>query len=106
MLPDRLSPEFPDALKKAREQRKISLSELAQLAGISSTMTGRYENRSNALFSTPSLDTWRKLNIVLFPEESLGLTETQKDVLLSQASIEQLIEQLKVKGAKKLNVEF
>lgn len=103
MLPDRLDPSFPDALKQAREERQMSLTDLAQAAGISSTMPGRYENRNSALFTVPSLDTWKNLNLALFPEEALGFTVKDKD---SQLSIEQLIEQLKAKGAKKINLEF
>lgn len=106
MLPDRDSDDFPEALKKAREAMKLSLTELAERAGISSTMPGRYENRENKLFTVPSLDTWRKLNDVLFPQEGQNSTVLHKGVLLTEATIEQLIEQLKVKGAKNLNISF
>lgn len=106
MLPDRLDDSFPAALKKAREQKQLSLTELAERAGISSTMPGRYENRGSKLFTPPSLETWRKLNAVLFPEESQDGTVNDKEILLSEASVEQLINQLKKKGAQKLHIEF
>lgn len=106
MLPDRLDKTFPSALKKAREDMKLSLTELAVKAGISATMPGRYENPESALHGVPSLETWKKLNQVLTPSDNQGVTDNVHGVYLADATIDQLVQQLKNKGVKAVSLDF
>lgn len=98
-LPDRNSAEFPEALKKAREAKNLSYSELARAIGISVVMPSRYENRDNALFSTPSQDTWRKLNEFLTSDE-VNIN------LLKNFSLDELVEEIKRRGATAVQISF
>lgn len=104
MLPDRNHPDFPTALKRARNTMNLTLTELAKKAGISSTMPGRYENTKSSLFTAPSQETWRKLNNALFP--STISTNTIQNSLLEDASIDELVQQLKNKGVKSVSLDF
>lgn len=104
MLPNRTNKEFPAALKEARELRGLTLTELARKAGISPTMPGRYENTESNLFTPPSQETWRKLNDVLFPQVISGSTVT--DLLIKDASIDELVQQLKNRGVKNVSLDF
>ena len=98
-LPDRNSAQFPVALKKAREAKNMSYSELARAVGISVVMPSRYENQDNALFSTPSQETWRKLNDFL--------TSDVKAVnALQDFSLDELVEEIKRRGATSVQVSF
>jgi len=98
-LPDRHSDAFPEALKKARESKHMSYSELARAVGISVVMPSRYENRDNALFSTPSHDTWKKLNDFLTSDEDVVSP-------LKSFSMDELVEELKRRGATSVQVSF
>jgi len=98
-LPDRHSDAFPEALKQAREAKNMSYSELARAIGISVVMPSRYENRDNALFSTPSQDTWLKLNDFLTSDKEFMNP-------LKNFSMDELIEELKRRGATSVQISF
>jgi 3-deoxy-7-phosphoheptulonate synthase len=65
MLPRETSKDFPGALKAAREQKGLSRSELAKLAGIHNVMPRRYEEPTSGDFAIPSFKTWKALNEAL-----------------------------------------
>lgn len=98
-LPDRNSVDFPEALKRAREAKNMSYSELARAIGISVVMPSRYENRDNALFSTPSQETWRKLNDFL----TSGETSLNS---LQVFSLDELVDEIKRRGATAVQISF
>ena len=105
-LPDREDPTFPAALKSAREARNISYSDLARAIGISTVIHSRYENPDHSLFGTPSQDTWRKLNEFFesstIPQESV----TGKKSPLSPYSVDELIAEIKRRGASSVQISF
>lgn len=109
-LPDRKDKGFPDALKKAREAKRLSYSDLARLVGIHPVMPSRYENNKSKLHVSPSLDTWRKLNEALCSDNEQELAvnteQTTNDIDLVSFSIEQLIGELKRRGAKDININW
>lgn len=104
MLPLRNDNSFPIALKKAREEKMLTNTELAEAIGINPVMIGRYEHTCNEnYFSSPSQETWRKLNEYLFKDN-----ETTSNYLssITDSSIEDLIKELKRRGAKSVNIEW
>lgn len=105
-LPDRNDPQLPEALRAAREAKKMTYSELARAIGISVVMPSRYENKKNVLFSTPSLDTWRKLNNFFFGSEEVELSRTNSENLLSKFSVDELISEIKRRGATAVQISF
>lgn len=102
-LPDRKDPTFPAALKAAREAKKLKYSDLAKAIGISPVMPSRYENPKHSLFGAPSEDTWEKLN--KFFDSS---TDGQKfpDRKLSTYSVDELVAEIKRRGATAVQVSF
>ncbi len=98
-LPDRNSVEFPAALKKAREAKNMSYSEIARAIGISVVMPSRYENQDNALFSTPSQETWRKLNDFL-------TSDAKPANALQDFSLDKLVDEIKRRGATSVQISF
>jgi transcriptional regulator with XRE-family HTH domain len=101
MLPNKSATEFPDALKTARESKHLNFTQLAELCDINPAMPSRYENRKHGNFGPPSDKTWNKLNQVLFGDTSLTSVEKR---LLEEASIEELIQTLKNRGATSVTV--
>lgn len=97
MLPDRDSKDFPLALKKAREDKNISYSELARAIGISPIMPKKYE--SNVSKTRPSQTTWRKLNS--FFQEGSAVEKS-----LSDSSIEDIVKELRNRGASSVHIIF
>ena len=109
MLPKPASAEFPKALKTTREAKGLSYSDLARLVGIHPVMPARYENLNHSNNCRPRSKTWNKLNAVLFGESSIekvsgnGATPTPS---LGEASVEEIIKELKARGASSVNVSF
>lgn len=110
MLPKPTDTSFPDALKAAREAKGYSFKELAELVGISQVMPSRYENRDHSNFGPPSDKTWRKLNTVLFGIENdrNGIAEQAEDsnIRLADATVEDIVAELKARGAQSVKIEF
>lgn len=109
MLPKPTSPNFPEALKAAREKKGMSFKDLAEAVGISAVMPSRYENREHSNFGPPSDKTWKKLNAVLCGgdntsrPENTGMTQ---QIMLRQASVEEIVSELKFRGATSIKIEF
>lgn len=104
MLPQRNSKEFPTALKLAREKKGLTNTQLAEAIDINTVMIGRYEHScAPKYFSVPSLDTWNKLNNYLFDGVDSKI-EYIKDI--SEFSTDELINELKNRGAQKINIEW
>jgi transcriptional regulator with XRE-family HTH domain len=101
MLPRPNTPEFPGALKAAREAKGLNFTQLAKLCDISPVMPSRYEDRKHSNFGPPSDKTWEKLNQVLFDSEQ---SDSPPEKRLEDASIEELIQALKNKGASSVSV--
>lgn len=101
MLPNPKSSNFPSALKKAREAKKMTRSELAEAAGVSGVMPGRYERGLVA----PTMSTWQDLNAAL-GEDSVEDEIVDFTVDIQDASIEDLISELKARGATKVSLEW
>jgi transcriptional regulator with XRE-family HTH domain len=99
MLPQANSPDFPEALKKARESKGLNYTQLAKMSRISPVMPARYENRDNANFGTPNQKTWEMLNKVLFDTELPDFDDNGEDKLLKDASMDELIHELKIRYA-------
>jgi len=106
MLPRPTSPEFPDALKGARESKGLNFTQLAKLCDISPVMPSRYEDRQHSSFCPPSDKTWEKLNQVFFDTSSSTSSDSTGGQLLGEASIEKLIQALKNLGATSVTVTF
>lgn len=112
MLPSPNDPQFPELLKKAREQQGLSYSELARKIGVHIVMPSRYENREHSCFCAPRHDVWLKLNQVLFSIDTQSNDlpkETMSPALedaLANFSIEQLIGELKRRGAQSVDIKF
>ena len=104
MLPSPTSPEFPDALKAARESKGFNFTQLAKLCGISPVMPSRYEDRNHSSFGPPSNKTWEKLNQVLFDTASSTSTGSNRGKLLDEATIEELVQAIKNRGASSVTV--
>lgn len=104
MLPESNSPKFPKALKNARESKGLSYTQLAKLCGISPVMPARYEDTKNSNFASPSRKTWEKLDQVLSDDSIEPSNVSYK--LLAEASVEELIQALKDKGATSVNLVF
>ena len=105
-LPDREDPTFPAALKAAREERNLSYSDLARAVGISTVMPSRYENPDHSLFSTPSQDTWRKLNDFFKSSTTAQESSDGKAQPLSAYSVDELIAEIKRRGATSVQISF
>jgi transcriptional regulator with XRE-family HTH domain len=101
MLPKRTDKSFPEALKAAREAKELSFTELAELADLSPVMPSRYENREHSCFCAPSEKTWRKLNAIL-----CGESAEPEGTLLEAATIEEIVTELKFRGAQSVKIDF
>lgn len=101
MLPPRNDPQFPIALKAARIAMGLSKSEVARRAGIHVVMPARYENEVQP--TIPEEKTWEALNKVLFPIES-STTKPNHD--LTQVSLDELISELKRRGATSVSISW
>jgi hypothetical protein len=66
-LPDVSAPDFRSALKDARLAAGLTYGELARLVGVHAVMPSRYENATHSNATLPSMETWQRLNAVLFP---------------------------------------
>jgi ribosome-binding protein aMBF1 (putative translation factor) len=106
MLPTRKSADFPKALKKIREDKGLSYSDLARMVNIHTVMPSRYENTESKLFVSPSQDTWNKLNDALFPDIKSNHSLTDVSQKLSKLTVEQLIAELKNRGAKDISMNW
>lgn len=91
MLPAADDPNFPSALKAAREEAGLNRSELARKAGIHAVMPRRYEEPNDKDFTRPTPKTWKALNLALDLEP--------KALLLSEASVDQIVAELRSRGA-------
>ena len=100
-LPPRDAEEFGEHLKAARKEKNMSQVELAQACRISKVLPSRYETGE----SKPSERTWEILNQVLFGNDSPSQDESD-ETLLSDASIDQLVEALKKAGAATVAITF
>jgi transcriptional regulator with XRE-family HTH domain len=111
MLPDRNSPEFPAALRLARLSKGLNMKQLAAAIGIDGAMIGRYEDPNHSWHSKPSQKTWDLLNTFLFTNnvnsatdfliEKKSATDTsmRSTTPLGEASIEEIVSELKKRGA-------
>ena len=104
MLPRPNTPEFPDALKAARESKGLNFTQLAKQCSISPVMPSRYEDRTHSSFCPPSDKTWNKLNQVLFNTVSPAASGSNASKQLDEASIEELVEAIKKRGATSVSI--
>ena len=105
ILPPRLSPEFPTALRELRERTTLNFSELARLVEVSSSMINRYEQG----VSSPRPSTYLKLNEVIYEhlDENVRAALTQpSETSLTTASIEELCAELKRRGVTTITLTF
>ena len=105
ILPPRLSPEFPTALRELRERTTLNFSELARLVEVSSSMINRYEQG----ISSPRPSTYLKLNEVIYEhlDESVRTALMQpSETSLTTASIEELCAELKCRGVATVTLTF
>lgn len=111
-LPNPKSSNFRHALKSARKDAGLNHKQLADEAGISHVMPGRYERGE----SRPTMGTWQELNKVLYGDvEDLedeydddddiedGVTKKPSMALtLTEASIEDIMDELTSRGFGKV----
>ena len=100
-LPPPNAEEFGEYLKAARIKKKLSQAQLAQKCGLNAAMPSRYERGQHS----PSQRVWEALNRVLFEEDS-PRHDKSDEILLSDASIDQLVQALKTLGATTVAVTF
>nr|WP_175799608.1 helix-turn-helix transcriptional regulator [Burkholderia anthina] len=107
-LPPVTDPNFRSALKAARENMRFSYRELARRAGIHAVMPSRYENADSADATLPSYATWEKLNAALFPVdiEAAESATSQGEVCLTDASVEEIVAELKRRGAESVAINW
>ncbi|RXZ43810.1 XRE family transcriptional regulator [Crenobacter cavernae] len=126
VLPDFESAEFPPALKAMRKQLRLSRTALAQQVQLSTAAIQRYEAQDGSHIK-PSREAYERLCAALSgllaesPAEPVRAPAAPApapqavaapapaavpDVLLSEATLEQLIARAKMLGAKKVTVEF
>lgn len=120
-LPKVTDPNFRAALKEAREAANLSYRELAKRAGIHEVMPSRYENAEHSNSTLPSLKTWEKLNEVLFASynspEGAGDARTSDNTefqstlvpgepLLKDASTDEIVAELKRRGASSVSISW
>jgi transcriptional regulator with XRE-family HTH domain len=103
LLPHPHSPEFPNALKTAREERRMSRAGLAARANIHAVMPRRYEDPNCNEFTRPTMNTYLALNRALGLIEDEGVETMppvqqeqpiEQGVLLHKASIEEIVAEL------------
>lgn len=106
MLPNPKSSNFRSALRNARKDAGLTLTELADAAGISNVIPGRYERGE----SQPTMGTWQELNKALFEVDDEEVeAEAKKQEIgesLSDSSIEQILEELKSRGFSTVNLSY
>ncbi len=118
-LPKVTDPNFRAALKQARLAAKLSFRELAKRVGIHEVMPSRYENAEHSNATLPGLQTWEKLNAVLFPDDGTSVaaappvrpdTATSQcppeTTLLRDAPIDQIVAELKRRGATSVSINW
>jgi transcriptional regulator with XRE-family HTH domain len=96
MLPIAASPEFPAALKAARQERGMSRAELARAAGIHQVMPRRYEEPEATEFTRPTRRTWILLNRALGfqVDEEREVAEGEGGISLREIPTEELVGEL------------
>ncbi|WP_330113915.1 helix-turn-helix domain-containing protein [Pseudomonas sp. JS3066] len=106
MLPNPKSSNFRTALRAARKEAGMTLSELAAAAGISNVMPGRYERGE----SQPTMGTWQELNKVLFEVDDEEIeAEAKKQEIgdsLTESTLEEILEELKSRGFKTISLSY
>ena len=113
-LPHPKSKSFREALKQMRHIRGMSQKQLADRAGIDVTNIGKYENEDHAQPSTPKQETYLKLAQAFknFDSEQAnveGRQEVVEDKIdlradLTSATVEELISELKNRGASNVSL--
>jgi ribosome-binding protein aMBF1 (putative translation factor) len=104
MLPPRDSKDFHIILKQEREKKGLTNTELAEAINITPVMIGRYEHTCHEnYYSVPSQETWRKLNDYLSKDTKVEINYSNS---IKDLSIEDLIKELKNRGAKSINIEW
>jgi transcriptional regulator with XRE-family HTH domain len=109
-LPNVTDPLFRQSLKDARISAGFSYSELARRAGIHPVMPARYEDEGHSNATLPSLKTWEKLNAALFPSNPVTNPDAEKassnGPLLREAGIEEIVAELKRRGAASVTINW
>lgn len=113
-LPPVTDPTFREKLREAREARGLSQYALAKLAGIAGVMPKRYEDATDKYATLPNAATWNKLNAVLFSsmaEYASGNAPAPSSAaraggLLVEASIEEIVAELKRRGASSVVINW
>jgi transcriptional regulator with XRE-family HTH domain len=107
MLPNPKSSNFASALRNARKAADLTLSELAEKAGISVVMPGRYERAE----AKPTMGTWQLLNKALYSD--LDDDEVEAEAVkqhmgesLTEATIEDILEELKSRGFNNVTLSY
>lgn len=128
VLPVLESPDFPSALKNLRKELQLSRTALADKVGLSTAAIQRYEATDNSHIK-PSPQAYERLVRALADQqvksapppatrirqvpavmEAPARTEQPSPplpaILLTDATLEQLIARAKILGAKKVTIEF
>lgn len=118
-LPPVTDPLFRQKLREAREARNLSQYALAKMAGVALVMPRRYEDANDKYATLPNPATWAKLNAVLFPPDrqaaaavseqlpaTLSEGKADKRVLLESASVEEIVGELKRRGATSIVINW
>jgi len=106
MLASPTHKNFANSLRDARKAMGWTQDQLAAEAGISKVMPSRYERGA----SKPEMDTWLKLNKVLFPDVADSdldavVEEEEVEVLdIKDATVEELIQELKSRGFSQVSL--
>ncbi|MGL6070417.1 helix-turn-helix domain-containing protein [Craterilacuibacter sp.] len=128
VLPVLESPDFPSALKNLRKELQLSRTALADKVGLSTAAIQRYEATDNSHI-TPSPQAYERLvraladqqvksapvpaarirqlpAIMEAPPRAEQPPPPLPAILLTDATLEQLIARAKILGAKKVTIEF
>lgn len=103
------SNSLPEDIKEARKAKGLSQSQLAAMAGIDASNISKYENRDHVQHGRPRAETLRALNAALFdavgdsPSHDLPVAGF---LAITRASTDQLIQELKRRGAISVTVTW
>ncbi len=107
------SPRFPEQLKAARVAAGLTQAQLANLANIDPSNISKYENREHVQHCRPRYETLAAINKALaeLPDTrpSSGPVDERpasQGLLLTDASVEQLVAELKKRGVSSVAINW
>ena len=102
MLPSREDESFGKAVRAAREKQNLSRAQLAERMPVHEKSLAKIENGR----VTPNPKTVEKIERALFGDSSGNADAEQDDLALADATVEEILEELKYRGFKSISLSF